>query len=270
MRYRTIAFSLLALASSSTPVCADSSLQYRLNGHDALQQIVVREGRVLIPGLNADPQKDFLFDRGRAQAAVIDHQTRTFITVDDREVERLRRQSEPLQPLLAGLGAQWKNLTPEQRAKWQSMLGGLDLERFAKSTSAVGPTHLAHGKKHQKVGGFECDTTTVLSGKKKLAEVCVSRADALGVPEDDYATIRSLLDFAQNLAAKTQGLSGLMGWSIPVFQILDIPGVPVEIRGFDQHKNETLSLASIDTAKPEIAPSMDIPQGYRHEPLKLW
>jgi hypothetical protein len=61
-----------------------------------------------------------------------------------------------------------------------------------------------------------------------------------------------------------------MGWSIPVIQIQDIPGVPVEIRGFDQHKNETLSLASVDSAKPEIAPSMDIPQGYRHEPLKLW
>lgn len=270
MRYRTVGFSVLALASSFAPVHADSSLQYRLNGHDVLQQIVVKQGRVLIPGLNADPRRDFLFDRVRAQAAVIDHQARTFITVDDREVERLRRQSEPLQPLLAGLGAQLKNLTPEQRAKWQSMLGGLDLERVAKATTVTGPTHLSRGTKRQKVGSFECDTTTVLSGKRKLAEVCVTRADTLGVPEDDYATIRSLLDFAQNLAAKTQGISGLMGWSIPVIQIQDIPGVPVEIRGFDKLKNGTLSLASIDTAKSEIAPSMDIPPGYRHEPLKLW
>lgn len=269
MRYRLLALSMLALISSPTAVYAESALQYRLKGRDTLQKILVKEGRVLIPGLDADSRRDFLFDRDRSQAAVIDHGAQSFITVDDKAIERLRRQSEPLQPLLAGLGAQLKNLTPEQRAKWQGMLGGIDLERVASASTKTAPAHLARGTKHQKVGAFECERMTVLSGSKKLAEVCVSQAESLGLPEDDYVTLRSLFDFAQTMAAKTQGLSGLMGWSVPVIQVNEIPGVPVEIRGFNKLKNESLSLASIDTSKTDDH-SMNIPPGYRHEPLKLW
>lgn len=269
MRYRLLASSMLALTLLPIPLLADSALQYRLKGRDVLQKILVKDGRVLIPALDADSQRDFLFDRNRSQAAVIDHRAQSFITVDDKAIERLRRQSEPLQPLLAGLGAQLKNLTPEQRAKWQSMFGGIDLEKVANASTRAAPAHLARGTRHQKVGAFECDRVTVLSGSKKLAELCLSQAETLGLPEDDYATLRSLFDFAQSMAAKTQGLSVLMGWSVPVIQVNEIPGVPVEIRGFNKLKNESLSLASIDTSKTDDHP-MAIPDGYRHEPLKLW
>lgn len=249
---------------------AASSLHYRLAGSSTVQPIVIKEGRVLIPGLDATDHRDLLFDRSRDQAVVIDHKTQTFVTVDDQAIDRLSRQSEPLQPLIAGIGAQLGKLSSEQRAKWQSMLGGVDLEKVANiANSSHAPTRVAKGERHFRVGAYDCDRLTVLTGKKKLAELCVSQADTLGLSAEDYATIRALFDFAQRLALKTRGFSSLMGWSIPVVSIEDIPGVPVEIRDLSGQHHATLSLASIEPAV-QAADTMNIPEGYRREPLKLW
>ncbi len=269
MKYQVSSLWAVALLAVSTFGEAASSLQYRLDGSDKLQPILVREGRVLIPGLDAKHGRDLLFDRTRGEAVVIDHKTQTFVTVDDQAIDRISRQSEPLQPLIAGLAAQLGKLTPEQRAKWQDMLGGIDLDKFASAAKDTGPTRLARSGGHNKVGAFPCNRVTVLTGKKKLAELCISQADVLGLPAEDYATIRALFDFAQHLAVKTRGFSRLMGWSIPVVSIQDIPGVPIEIRDLSGQHRATLSLASVGPAA-EDPMTMNIPPGYRRESLKLW
>jgi hypothetical protein len=265
----SVLLGVLALASGVLPAEADTSLHYRLSSRQTLQPILVKEGRVLIPGLDANDRRDFLFDRVRGEAVLIDHKAQTFVAVNDQAIDRLSRQSEPLLPLIAGLSAQWGKLTAEQRAKWQSMLGGVDLEKVAKAAKSSAATQLARGDKHLKVGAFECDRINVLSGKRKLAELCVTEANSLGLPSEDYATIRSLFEFAQHLAVKSKGFSSLMGWSIPFIAVQDIPGLPVEIRDVSGKRGDTLSLASIEMPPTEFA-AMDIPAGYRKEQLKLW
>jgi hypothetical protein len=240
-----------------------------VNSEESVQPVLVREGKILIQGVDGSERKDLLFDRRRGEAILIDHKHQTFATVNEQAIERLSRQSEPLQPLLAGLGAQLGKLTPEQRAKWQSMLGGVDLQKVAEAASSSLPTHLTKGDRERKVGAFACESVTIVRGKKKLAEVCLSQAEVVGLSSDDYATLRSLFDFAQHLAAKTQGLSGLIGISIPVVAVQDMPGVPVEIRDLSSKHAGTLSLASVDPGALATAP-MEVPSGYRSEDLKLW
>lgn len=269
MRYGINLLWLLAGFTVAPFSSADSSLNYRLNGGDVLQPVLVKEGRVLIPGLDAGDRRDFLFDRARGEAVMIDHKSQSFVLLNDQTIDRLTRQSEPLQPLIAGLGAQLGKLSPEQRAKWQSMLGGIDLDKVASAARRNSATGSARREGHRKVGAFDCDRVSVLSGKKKVAELCVSQAAALGLPAEDYGTIRSLFDFAQHVAVKTKGFSSLMGWSIPVVPVRDIPGVPVEIRDLSGSRAESLSLASIEPAVGN-AGSMNIPEGYRREQLKLW
>ncbi len=269
MRYGIYLFSLLTGFGVTSIGSADSSLSYRLNGSEVLQPVLIKEGRVLIPGLDASDRRDFLFDRARGEAVVIDHKAQTFVTLNDQTIDRLSRQSEPLQPLIAGLGAQLGKLSPEQRAKWQSMLGGIDLDKVASAAQNNSAAGLTRRDGHRKVGAFDCDRVSVLRGKKKIAELCVSQAAVLGLPEEDYATIRSLFDFAQHVAVKTRGFSSLMGWSIPVVSVRDIPGVPIEIRDLSGAHAESLSLASIEPAVGK-ADSMNIPDGYRREQLKLW
>ncbi|MCU0734713.1 MAG: hypothetical protein MUF20_04195 [Methylotetracoccus sp.] len=270
MRYRIHRLWILTGFAVTSISSADSALNYRLNGSEILQPVLVKEGRVLIPGLDAQDRRDFLFDRARGEAVVIDHKAQTFVTVNDQTIDRLSRQSEPLQPLIAGLGAQLGKLTPEQRAKWQSMLGGIDLDKVASAAKNNSAKRLTRRDGHRKVGAFDCDRVSVLSGRKKVAELCLSQAAALGLAAEDYATIRSLFDFAQHVAVKTKGFSSLMGWSIPVVSVEDIPGVPIEIRDLSgSSRADSLSLASIEPVVGN-AGSMTIPEGYRREQLKLW
>lgn len=269
MRYLAFLMTLLGV-SGTAAVHADSALQYRLNGQEDIQPILIKGGKVLIPGLEgAGHHRDLLYDSGRSEAVLIDHKAHTYVKVNKETIERVSRQSEPLQPLLAGLGSQLKKLTPEQRAKWQGMLGGIDLDKLAAATQASSPMRLAKDGAPRKVGSFTCDPVMVLRGKDKVAEVCLSQADVVGLTADDYATLRSMLDFAQRVAKKTQGLSGLMGFSIPMVSVQDLPGVPVEIRSMGTRHTEKAQLASVDPSG-SAAVAMTVPEGYRGEELKLW
>lgn len=257
---------LLALVPSAY---ADSSLQYQFQGHQGVQPILVRGGKVLIQGLDTRDRKDLLFDQQRGEATLIDHNKATFITVNEQAVDRINRQSEPLKPLIAGLGEQLSKLSPQQRAKWQDMLGGVDLDRLAAAATTGSPARVTKQDGARQVSGYSCESVLISRGKKKLAEVCMSQAEKLGLPAEDYATLRSFLDFAEHLVEKTNGLSSLMGVSLPVVAVKDLPGVPVEIRDLSSKRHETLSLAGIQQADL-AAVAMEVPANYRSEPLKLW
>lgn len=249
---------------------ADSALQYRLNGQPDTHLILVKDGKVLIPNLDgADHHRDLLFDRSLREAILIDHKTQTYVKVNKQAIEKISRQTEPLQPLLAGLGSQLKNLTPEQRAKWQGMLGGIDLDKFVAATQTRTPMLLSKQGPARTVGSYTCTPVTVQRGKDKVAEVCLSDAHALGLAEDDYATLRSLLDFAERVAKKTQGLSSLMGFSIPVVEVESMPGIPVEIRSIGRKHSEQAQLASVGQPG-DATVALTVPEGYRGEDLKLW
>lgn len=249
---------------------ADSALQYRLNGQPDTHLILVKGGKVLIPNLDgADHHRDLLYDRNLREAVLIDHKAQTYVKVNKQTVDKVSRQTEPLLPLLAGLGSQLKNLTPEQRAKWQGMLGGVDLDKLAAATQTRAPMLLSKPGSTRTVGSYTCTPVTVQRGKDKVAEVCLSDATALGLTDDDYATLRSLLDFAERVAKKTQGLSNLMGFSIPVVEMESIPGIPVEIRSIGRKHPEQAQLASVGQPG-DATVAMTVPEGYRGEDLKLW
>jgi hypothetical protein len=263
-------FAFLIGLSVASSAHADSALQYRLNGQSDTQSVLIKEGKVLIPGLDgADHHRDLLYDKGLSEAVLIDHKSQTYVKVNRETIERISRQTEPLQPLIAGLGAQLKNLTPEQRAKWQAMLGGVDLDKLAAASQASAPMHLTKEGQARQVGHFKCTPLSVRRGKDKVAEICLSEAAEIGLAADDYATFRSLLDFAQKVAKKTQGLSSLMGFSIPVVSVQEAPGVPVEIRSSGRQNAEKAQLASV-ASPSSTSVAMTVPDGYRSQELKLW
>ena len=264
-------FTCISGLIAATCAHADSALQYRLNGQPDTHPIVIKEGKVLIPGVDGSAhRRDLLFDRNLSEAVLIDHQSQTYTKINKQTIERVTRQTEPLQPLLVGIGAQLKNLSPEQRAKWQSMLGGIDLDKLAAASQAGAPLRIAKSGPARKVGGYSCAPVMVRRGKEKVAEVCLSDATALGLTEDDYATVRSLLDFAERVGKKTQGLSSLMGFSIPVVSVDEMPGIPVEIRSIGRKRAEQAQLTSVERPSSDNAVAMSVPDGYRGQDLKLW
>lgn len=275
MKKSGISCSLLALICTIAPASrADTTLDYTVQEPHAAtprsQSVLIKNGQVMIKGAGGEARLDVLYGRDQQKVWVIDHHERTVMTLDEKRLDRLARQAKDVQPLIQGLGAQLGKLSPDQRHKWEQMLGGkVDLERLAESAASV-PTQLRvlSTGESRKVAGISCQSMNVVEDKATRAEFCLAQASQLNIPSEDYATLRALLGFSERLVAKARALAGQLGVKIPAIAIGQLEGVPIEMQDLSRDRLGTLTLSRVMTsAVPEEW--MQSPAGYRSKELKF-
>jgi len=270
---------VLSLAISAslllTPLAkADSVLEFLVKEtHDPTgktQPVLIKDGQIMVKGAGGDANLDFLYSRAQESLVVIDHHKRTFMPLDEQQVNRIAQQTEDVQPLLQGLGQQIGKLSPKQREKWESMLGGkVSLDKIAKAAEPAKPANLVKMGGGKTVAGIACQPMNVIQGSKPLAELCLADPAAMKIPSDDYATIRSLFNFSERLAAKTQGLAGQFGIKIPNLALREVFGIPIEVRDLSDENLGSMTLSRTITSAV-AADRMKLPEGYRSEQLNFW
>lgn len=264
-----IGLSLLVPAASR----ADTVLEFRVKegrGQTATNQAVaIKDGQVMIKAAGGDPDLDLRYSQAEGRVVVVNHRQRTVMTVDEREVERVGRQVRAVQPLLQGVGEQIAKLSPEERRKWQEIVGeSVSLDRIAKASEPAEPTRF-EPTGTRTVAGIRCQEMRVIQGATPLAEICLAEARALKIPSPDYATIRSLLGLYERLAVKSQALASQFGLLIPVIASGQITGIPIAIRDLSRDGDAGVTLRLIKSAR--VSPDlMRLPTGYQSKPLTLW
>lgn len=273
MRHPVI-FSLIVGLSIICSASADTTLEYRVEKPGAklgrLQSLQIKDGRILLKGVDVDGGRDFLYSSAPEQLFVIDHRAHKVMTLDENQINHLAKQTEAVQPLLRGFGEQIAKLDPKQRAKWEGILGGkVSLDNIAAAAQPSVPTSIVRTGVGKKVGGIACEQMKVFQGKTQTAEFCLADPAKLDMQAADYAALRSLLGFSERLASKTQGLAKQFGVSLPDLDLHDLAGVPVELSEVSGAKPVSLRLNRIlaQSVSPE---GMQIPEGYQSEPFKLW
>lgn len=275
MNTRKFLFRLLIVSTVWLPaVQAESTLEFRMqesgDASGTTQPVMIKNGMLLVKGAGGDKHLDLLYSRSQQRLSIIDHRRKTIMPVDEQQVKKISRQTEDFMPLLQGLGAQAAKLKPEQRAKWEEMLGGkVSLDRLADAAKPPKPTSFVKTGIDKQVAGVQCEEMSVVQGKKTMAEVCVAPPEKLNLTKDDYATIRSLFDFSGNLAAKTHGFAEHFGIKIPRLNVKEIGGVPVEMRDLSGSRQGSLTLNRIVTSSVSDD-LMQEPTGYKTESLSLW
>ncbi|QSA98558.1 hypothetical protein [Methylococcus sp. EFPC2] len=250
---------------------ADSALEYLLTEPHAdtakAQPVLVKDGQVLIKGAGGDANLDLLYTRAQERVIVIDHRHRTLMALDERQFDRLAQQAETFQPLLQGLGEQLGKLTPEQRGKWEQMLGGkVDLGQLAGAAQLPKALNVVNTGVGKQVAGIACQQINVVENKKTRAEFCLADPNRLSLSGDDYATLRSLLGLSERLAAKGRGLAGRFGIKIPAIALNQLEGVPIEMQDLSKDKMGTLTLNRVSSTAVDEA-LMRVPNGYRNKEL---
>jgi hypothetical protein len=191
------------------------------------------------------------------------------MTVDEAQISRINEQAKGVQPLLQGIGDQIAKLSPQERKKWQEMLGdSISLDKIATAAEPVAAIRLAPAGA-TKVAGFPCRKTRLMQGKTPLAELCLAEQAAIKIPDNDYATIRSLLALYGKLADKSQKLARQIGLAVPTIAIDKTKGVPILVRDLSRDEQGSATLCHVNTA-PVAPESMLIPSGYAAKPLTLW
>ena len=234
------------------------------------QPVLVKDGQIMVKGAGGDENLDFLYSRAQERLVIIDHHKRTFMPVDEQQVNRIAQQTEDVQPLLKGLGEQIGKLSPKQRDKWEQMLGGnISLDKIAKAAEPQKPSSLVKTGMGKNVAGIACQQMNLIQGTAPMAEVCLADPASMNMSGDDYATIRSLFSFSERLATKTQGLAGQFGVKIPNIAIREVAGIPIELRDLSGENLGSMTLSRI--LSTAVSPErMQIPNGYRVEQLTLW
>ena len=254
---------------------ADTVLQFLVKKSQASeatpQTIVIKDGLIMVKAAGGDADTDLLYSRAEESVKIVDHQKRTVMTVDEAEVRRINQQAQGVQPLLQGLGDQIAKLSPQERRKWQEMLGdNISLDKIAKASGSEpqAPIRLA-SIGAAKVAGIKCQTMRVMQGTTPMGELCVAEQTAIKIPDNDYATIRALLDFYERLSNQTQRLAGQIGFAVPIIAMDKVKGLPIRLRDLSRDEHGSATLRRIETV-PVSPQRMSIPGSYAAEPLTLW
>ncbi|WP_017364319.1 hypothetical protein [Methylococcus capsulatus] len=268
---RRIACAILASPFSIAPAFADTTLQYQVAGEKAPQSLFVKDGQVLIKSAGGDGELDILFNRSRNAAFLIDHRKQAYMPVTEQRVAELVSQVQDVQPLLRGLGEQLKKVSPEQRAKWSDILGGVDLDRITAKSEDSRPIVLAQVGTAKTQGGYACSKVELRQGGDKKGDICLASAETLKLPAGDYETLRAMLLFSSRIAEKAKGVAARyvdLG-PLPTVNLTDYPGIPVELHDASSQQAATLTLSRVnsDVFPPGV---MAIPEGYAAKKLKFW
>ena len=265
----------VALSIGACPLAfADGTLEYLVSdkpGHAGKPQpILIKSGKIMVKNAGGDDNVDVLYNRNGDALYIIDHHKRTYMSLDQQEVNQVSRQAEQLQPLLQGFGEQLGKLSPQQKAKWQNLLGDkVSIDDIADAAKPAKATKVVKSGTGKNVAGIPCDQMDVLQGSSKTGEFCIADPGRLKLSGDDYETVRSLLRFSESLANKTQGLAGQFGVKIPSVNIHDLVGIPIEMKDFSGRNQSSVTLNRVVTS--EVDPSlMQLPEGYRQKPLTPW
>lgn len=250
---------------------AESVIDFRVQTgkSTSAQPVFIKQGIVLVKSAGGDGNLDILYEKPEEKLILIDHKKQVFTVVTDEKVVRIARQAEDVRPLLQGIGEQLRKLSPKQRAKWENMLGGISLDRFDAAKRAAESTTLMKTGVSKTVAGIRCEEMNVVKRGAPAAEFCLAEPDALKLPEEDAATLRSLIGFTQRLAARAENLGSQFGIELPVGSLSSLAGIPVEMRDFGGKHPVALTLSGVsDQGFPPD--SLQVPAGYRPKELSLW
>lgn len=233
------------------------------------QSVTIRKGQIMVKAAGGDQDIDLFYRRAEEKVVIVDHRQRTLMTVDEEQISRITQQVKEVQPLLQGVSEQIAKLTPVQRQKWQELLGeGLSLDKIAEAATPPEPNRLVPAGEG-KVAGIHCRKMWVMQGTTPMAEVCLAEAAALQLPDDDGTTLRALFDLYEKLAARGQTAARQLGLGLPTLGSQAEGGVPIKMLDLSRDENGSLTLSRIRRGAVESG-LMQIPSGYKAEPLALW
>jgi hypothetical protein len=259
------------LIVGSASAHAESVIDFRVeNGHRRSEQsIMIKNGMLLVKAAGGDEHLDILYERDHQRLVLIDHKKRNFTPLTSEKIDRMARQVEEVQPLIRGVSEQLHRLPSKQRAKWESMLGGISLDQFESAKREAESMTLKKTGSVRKVAGIACEPLSVVKGDTTTADFCIADPTALALPEDDSATLRSLIQFTQHLAERAQGLTAQFGFPLPANGMAALTGIPVEMRDLSGTHPSVITLSGISTSKIS-ADLLAVPAGYQPKDLALW
>jgi hypothetical protein len=193
-------FALATLGLSMAMMAqADSTIVFSDTGggqSKAAGQVEISNGlvRSSSPG---DSSAYMIFDSGADHFTMIDVDRKTYMVFDQAQIEELagmqKRAMQQMEAQLANLPAAQRE---QMRKMMSNMMGG------AEPGKAPEPHRYERSGKTDEVAGYTCEVLKIYIGERMAGEQCVVSQDELGIPAEDYRTMKAMQQFIVELVSQ--------------------------------------------------------------------
>lgn len=187
----------------------------------------------------------------------IDHRDKSYYAMDR---ESMKRVAEQLNPALKMIQERMKDMTPEQRAQMEKMMGG-SLPGVEKKTE------IKRTARTDKVGGHSCSYVQVLEDGVLTDEMCVAPSQSLKGSDEVMTAATKMAGLMREMMSTMDApwLKQMADKQIQNFA--ELGGIPVLSRHFaaGSPQSET-TLTSIRT-QTLAASTFDLPAGYTRKDM---
>lgn len=235
-------------------VLADTTLTYSNVNLPGGQTIIqVKDGNVLM----GDQRANMLFKEGNNELVVIDHESKSYMVMDEETAKKLEQQMgaarEQMNAMMQQMQQQMKNMSAEERAQLEKMLG----DRMPMGTAQKPVETTVRHQGEDTVAGVTCTKMMVLVNDKPSGDVCVATAGVLGIDTNDYNSMVSATDAVRNFVER---VSGRNDNDAVTMNLRAMKGIPIRMR--DLVDGDISTLESRSSAELD-AQLFTIPSGYR-------
>jgi hypothetical protein len=233
---------------------ADSTLKYKSETMPDSETIIqVKDGNVLM----GDRNSKLLFKDGKPEIVIIDHQSRTYMVMDEKTAKRMEQQMGAAQQQMSAMmeqaQQQMENMSDEQKAQMQQMMGSY--MQPGAERKPVKTTVQRQGE--ETVAGVTCTKLLVLVNGKPSGDVCVARAGVLGLDTEDYLSMVNATDAVRKIMERVSGANDNDAVSM---NLRAMKGIPVRMRDLVDGDISTLVSRSSAELNADI---FRVPDGYR-------
>lgn len=247
-------FLLLILAANAVLLRAGVRMKgetRELKSGDVIQQEILLEPermRINIKSPGADVSMIFLASGPESRMIILDRSKNEFRVLDQKTMSDLQQK---LQGAMAMMQEQLKNMTPEQRARMEKMMGRMG-QMQAQAAQKV--TYTAKGS--GAVNGLPCTRYEGVSNGQRVAELCAAEAGQLGISPGDLQVFDKVRQFFAEFSKSLANIplaSGVMNQ----FADSGFPGYPVEYTAFRDgqvvYKAETKSVERVSLSDADFS-----------------
>lgn len=183
----------------------------------------------------------------------ISHKDKSYVVMDRASIQRM---AEQVNPALQMLQEQMKNMTPEQRAQMEKMLGG------RVPGGAEQPQEIKRTSRNDRINGYSCTYVEVREGGVLTEELCVAPSSSIKGSAELIAAASRMTAVMQDIMSTMDApwLQQMVQKQLRHFEVLG--GIPVLSRSFADGKprhETTLTRVSSEAVAPA---QFEIPAGY--------
>ncbi len=229
------------------------------------QVTIYLEPRRVATASNEDGRsQSFVYLADEKLVRIIDHERKVYRELNEQELEKMGAvMTDAMSQVRKQMAERMKNMTPEQRAMMEKMMGGrlAQMQQAQTGAQSAGTTY-QRAAGSAEIGGHACDWYDGYRQEQLATKICAADWDDFDFSADDFQVFREMAQFIGKLAP---GMADRIDFGSPEDAKERYPGFPVQQTSYADGKAVTKTTMQEYRRDDIPADVYAAPGGYKRE-----